>query len=257
MRLPSTAWDLHGHVRTRRRGVGLAIGPARRSWRPCEDAALVRTRWFPCLHPISPRCAPRPRKSSDTTNGPAASGQMALCVGDVGEDGGDGAQWSSKSSDGVACARRLGGRAKGGRVRVSGVLPCLYRSPVKRPLRASERPLPRASSAGVGRGQPVVDGGAQGRRRLVLRDVADTRDLDVAGARDRAGDLASPHRPADVVVLADEDEGRAGDRREQRPVIVGLEAGPPTRPGPGGAPGARGGSAPGGPAPARGPARRR
>src|SRR5215212_6534898 len=26
--------NLHGHVRARRRGAGLAIGPARRSWRP-------------------------------------------------------------------------------------------------------------------------------------------------------------------------------------------------------------------------------
>src|SRR5215212_3173396 len=26
--------NLHGHMRARRRGAGLAIGPARRSWRP-------------------------------------------------------------------------------------------------------------------------------------------------------------------------------------------------------------------------------
>ena len=45
--------NLHGHVRAERRRVGLAIGPARRSWRPYGDAALEGTRSFRCLPPMN------------------------------------------------------------------------------------------------------------------------------------------------------------------------------------------------------------
>ncbi len=67
--------NLHGHVRARRRGVGLAIGPARRSWRPCGDAALVGTRRLPCLPPMQRVCATRHRidRGPARTRGTATS----------------------------------------------------------------------------------------------------------------------------------------------------------------------------------------
>jgi hypothetical protein len=46
-------------MRARQRTVGLAIGPARRSWRPCRDVAPVGTHGFLCLPPVCTVCAPR------------------------------------------------------------------------------------------------------------------------------------------------------------------------------------------------------